>query len=126
MEVWYYEENWEELKNYGLNIKIKTCFSLSNKDLLINLFGKFLLVCFLFCWQLDFHSQYDSFIEKKEVMTEMTHKLTAPVRILINHEPVISQLKMLVYPVRIVFLLNIFAFKKVVGHFIFVDFFLYF
>ena len=52
------------------------------------------------CLQLDFRSQYDSFNEKKQVLQDISHKLTAPVRILVNHESVISQLKMLVYPVR--------------------------
>ncbi|XP_076459885.1 uncharacterized protein LOC143292998 [Babylonia areolata] len=48
--------------------------------------------------KLDFRSQFDSFAEKREVMMEMTHKLTAPMRIIINHESIISQMKMLVYP----------------------------
>ncbi|KAK7112446.1 uncharacterized protein [Littorina saxatilis] len=48
--------------------------------------------------KLDFRTQYDSFTVKKQDVSGMTQKLTAPVRIIVNHEPVVSQLKMLVYP----------------------------
>ncbi|KAK7498476.1 hypothetical protein BaRGS_00010136 [Batillaria attramentaria] len=47
---------------------------------------------------LDFRSQYDSPVEKKHAFTEMAHQLKAPIRVVVNHESVISKMKMLVYP----------------------------
>ena len=101
-----------------LLVDLIVCFSLLvDFDCLLLTFSGYWSFASHFWWQLDFRSQYDAFSEKKEVMTEMTHKLTAPIRILVNHEPVISQLKMLVYPVRtfswtlqIFFTLNFFVF----------------
>jgi hypothetical protein len=49
--------------------------------------------------QLDFRSQSDSVGEKKKTFTDMAHHLKAPVRIIANHESVISQIKAMVYPV---------------------------
>lgn len=47
---------------------------------------------------LDILSQHDSPLEKKQTFTQMAHKLTAPLRVVVNHESVISKMKMFVYP----------------------------
>lgn len=47
---------------------------------------------------MDFRTQYDSPLEKKQIFTDLVHQLSAPIRVLVNHESVITKMKMLVYP----------------------------
>lgn len=48
--------------------------------------------------KLDFRSQSDSLGEKKDAFIKIAPQLKAPVRIIVNHESIISQIKMMVYP----------------------------